>query len=593
MTTTQQRREDGPAETTVAGPAEQQSDLELVEAAIEALTGVLPVALSPTQGLAAARRLVGTVARQPRALTRRAVGLTTELARVAVGISDVEPDRKDARFKHPAWQQNPLYKRVGQSYLAWNRAVHGVVDDLELDEKSKLRAQFVLKLATEALAPTNTLLGNPAALERARETRGRSLVDGARHAWYDVRSNGGMPSMVDSRPFVLGETVAATPGAVVWSNEIAELIQYTPTTAQVHARPMLVLPPQINKYYVLDLAPGRSMVEHLVAHGHQVFMLSWANPTEDDFRWDYDSYARTALEASDVVREITGAEDMNMLGVCAGGITGLGLLGHLATAGDERFANATFLVTLMDFDVPSQVGTFISGPVVAAAGRRSRKDGVLSGRELARVFAWLRPNDLVWNYWVNNYLMGKNPPAFDVLAWNADAVDLPAGLHNDFMAMAQENSLTRPGEFRVLGTAVDLGRVTADAYVVGAVTDHICPWRACYPVVDHLGGKAQFVLSSQGHIQALINPSGNPKGSYRTTDGDHPADGADDSAGKPTADEWLERAELHEGSWWDHWVQWLEPRSGAKKRARKTLGSSAHPPTQDAPGSYVRGGSAR
>jgi polyhydroxyalkanoate synthase len=225
---------------------------------------------------------------------------------------------------------------------------------------------------------------------------------------------------------------------------------------------------------------------------------------------------------------------------------------------------------------------------VAAARRRSRKEGVLSGRELARVFAWLRPNDLVWNYWVNNYLMGKNPPAFDVLAWNADAVDLPASLHGDFMDMAQSNSLTHPGELRVLGTGVDLGKVTVDSYVVGAVTDHICPWRACYPVVDLMGGSVEFVLSSQGHIQALINPSGNPKGSYRTTDGDDPARGADDSAGKPTADEWLERATEHPGSWWDHWVEWLEPRSGEERNARRKLGSKAHPPIEDAPGSYVR-----
>jgi len=585
MTTSQRRTR---PETTVAEPAEQQSDLELVEAAIEALTGALPVALSPTQGLAAARRLVGTVVRQPRALTKRGVDLTAQLARIAAGTSDIAPDRKDARWKDPAWQTNPLYKRVGQSYLAWNRAVHGVVEDLDLDEKSKLRALFLLKLVTEAVAPTNTLVGNPAALKRARETRGRSLVDGARHALYDVRNNGAMPSMVDSRPFVIGETIAATPGAVVWKNEIAELIQYSPSTGKVRERPMLVMPPQINKYYVLDLAPGRSMVEHLVSHGHQVFMLSWANPGKGDAAWDYDSYARTALEASDVVREITGSSDMNLLGVCAGGITAAGLLGHLATAGDDRFASVTFLVTLIDFEVPSQVGTFISRPVVAAASRKSRSEGVLSGRELARVFAWLRPNDLVWNYWVNNYLMGKNPPAFDVLAWNADAVDLPASLHGDFMDMAQSNSLTHPGELRVLGTGVDLGKVTVDSYVVGAVTDHICPWRACYPVVDLMGGSVEFVLSSQGHIQALINPSGNPKGSYRTTDGDDPARGADDSAGKPTADEWLERATEHPGSWWDHWVEWLEPRSGAEKNARRKLGSKAHPPIEDAPGSYVR-----
>ncbi len=561
-------------------PAERasQTDAELVEATVRAITSTLPVGLNAKQAAAATARLARTTARQPGALTVGAVDLVTEQLRIATGSSEVEPDPKDRRFAHEAWRKHPFYRRLGQSYLAWDRTVNQFLDDLQLDEKSRLRAEFLARLVGDAAAPTNSLLGNPAALEEAGRTRGRSLVDGARHALHDLRENGGMPSMVDSRPFTPGETVAATPGKVVFANAVLELIQYQPTTKRVHERPLLIVPPQINKYYILDLAPGRSLIEHAVSSGHQVFTISWFNPGPEQRDWDLDTYVAAVLEAADAAIEITGSPDVNLLGVCAGGITSAAALGYLAATDDERVGSASFLVTILDWDVPSTVGTFVSGPVIAAATRRSRRKGILAGEDLSRLFAWMRPNDLVWNYWVNNYLLGKNPPAFDVLAWNGDATNLPAGLHSDFMEMAGNNSLAEAGAVEVFDTPIDLGRIEVPSFVVGAVTDHITPWQACYQTTGLLGGQSEFVLSSQGHIQALVNPAGNPKGSYRTN-----------PRTPTTAGRWLEGSTEHQGSWWEHWMAWLEPRAGALVAAPKRLGSRAHPAGEPAPGSYVLG----
>ncbi len=558
-----------------------EDDIEIVEATIDAITSAMPVSLSPTQTVAAASRLARTALLQPLTFARHAAALGTEQVRIAMGVSDVEPDAKDRRFADEWFTERPAWRRLAQSQVALERAVAELIEDLDLDEKSRLRAELVSNILTSTVAPTNTLVGNPAALKHARETRGRSLVDGFRHAMHDVRENGGMPSMVDTRPFVPGETVAATPGAVVFRNPVLELIQYTPTTTRVHARPMFVVPPQINKYYVLDLAPGRSLVEHLVGAGHRVFMVSWRNPGPEHRDWGLDTYLAALIEAIDATLEISESPDLNLLGVCAGGITSAALLGHLAAVGDERVHSASFLVTILDWSIPSTVGTMVSGPVLEAARRASRSKGILDGDSLGKVFAWLRPNDLVWNYWINNYLLGKNPPAFDVLAWNVDSTNLPAELHADFLQMAAENTMTEPGKLVALDTPIDLSRVTCDSFVVGAVTDHITPWRACYETVNLLGGRSEFVLSSQGHIQALVNPSGNPKGEYRTN-----ADVVD--ADEPlTADEWLAGAESHRGSWWDHWTEWLRPRGGKRVPARKRLGSDAHPVLADAPGTYV------
>jgi polyhydroxyalkanoate synthase len=558
-------------------------DIEIVDATIDAITSAMPVTLSPSQTVAAGSRLARTAILQPMAVARNAAGFVVEAAKIAAGTSDVSPGPKDRRFTDEWFSEKPAWRRLAQTQVALEQSVADLIEDLDLDEKSRLRSELVANILTSTVAPTNNLLGNPAALKEAQRTRGRSLVDGARHALHDARNNGGMPSMVDTRPYVPGETIAATPGSVIFRNPVLELIQYAPTTPKVHARPIMIIPPQINRYYVLDLAPQRSLVEHLVSEGYQVFMISWRNPGPEHRDWSLDTYLAATLEAMDATLDVTGSRTLNMLGVCAGGITMAALLGHLAAIGDKRVHSASFLVTIIDWSTPSTVGTMISGPVLSAARRSSRRTGILDGDSLARLFAWLRPNDLVWNYWVNNYLLGKNPPPFDVLAWNVDSTNLPAELHSDFMDIAAENSMTEPGKVVALDTPIDLADITYDTFVVGAVTDHITPWEACYETVNLLGGKSEFVLSSQGHIQALVNPSGNPKGEYRTNaaaaDADEPL----------SSEEWLAGADAHQGSWWDHWAAWLRPRSGRKVAAPGELGSDEYPPIVDAPGTYVLG----
>jgi polyhydroxyalkanoate synthase len=386
-----------------------------------------------------------------------------------------------------------------------------------------------------------------------------------------------MPSMVDTRPFTVGENIACTPGAVVLRNEVLELIRYEPTTPKVRARPVLVVPPQINKYYVLDLAPGRSLVEALVAAGQQVFMVSWRNPGPAHREWDLDVYVAAVQEGIDAALALTRQQDLNLLGVCAGGITSAAMLGQMTAAGDDRVNALTLLVTVLDWSVPSTVGTLASGPSVNSSINRARRKGILEGSDLNRMFAWLRPNDLVWNYWVNNYLLGRNPPAFDILAWNGDATNLPAGLHADFLTIASENGLAG-GDVVVLGERVDLGKIACDAFVVAGLTDHITPWEGCYATTQLLGGDCEFVLCSSGHIQTLVSPLDNPRSRYFTGD-DLP----------PTAEAWRAGADEHEGSWWGHWFEWLEPRAGALVAAPRQLGNRAHPVLEPAPGSYVHG----
>ena len=550
---------------------------DLVSAVTETFSEAVPFApLSASQRAAAAGRLIKAMISSPAVVARKSAALTLELGEIALGKSDVAPEPGDRRFAHHAWNEDPMFKRLGQSYLAWRTSVYDLIEDIEPDEKARLRGRFLAGLWVEALAPTNALMTNPAAMEAALHSGGKTLVDGARHALWAAQHNGGMPAMVDTRPFVAGETIATTPGAVVFRNEVLELLQYSPSVKRVHRRPLVIIPPQINKFYILDLAPGRSLVEYALAQGQQVFMISWRNPTAAMRDWDLDTYVAAIEEAMNATLEITSSEDLNLLGVCAGGITAAALLGHLAARQDTRVNAVTFLVTVLDWDSPSTVSSLTSGPSVAASMQQSQMKGVLDGNELARFFAWMRPNDLVWNYWVNNVLMGQNPPAFDVLSWNVDSTNLPAGLHADFSTIAADNALCKVDELIVAGDEVDLARVTCDAYIVGAETDHITPWRGCFRTAGLLGGDCEFVLSSSGHVQVMVNPPDNPKARYFT----NPALGAD-------PDGWLEGATEHKGSWWEHWTEWLNARSGPKKAVKATLGSETFPSLQAAPGSYV------
>jgi polyhydroxyalkanoate synthase len=463
-----------------------------------------------------------------------------------------------------------------QSYLATRDSVLAAPDQVDLDEKSAARARFVLMQLTEALAPTNSLLTNPAAIKKAAATKGRSLVAGGRHLAHDVRRNGGLPSQVDTRPFVIGATIAVTPGSVVYTCDQFELIQYKPTTARVAERPVLIVPPQINRFYFLDLAPGRSFAEHAVSQGLQVFMVSWRNPGREQRSWGLDIYVQACLDAIKVANEITRSERCNVIGFCAGGLTLASLLGHLGAIGSDVVGAATLAVAGIDTEARSAINLFASRRSVASSIARSRRKGVLDGRSLSRTFAWVRPNDLVWNYWVNNYLMGENPPAFDVLAWNSDATNLPAALHADFLNLVVTNGFLHPGSFSVLGSPVDLGLAKNDMYVVGAITDHLVPWESTYMATQVFGGETRYVLSNSGHIQALVNPPGNAKASYLV--------GVDNP---PDPEEWRARADVHKGSWWTDWAAWIAPRSGDDRPAPRKLGSRRHPPQMPAPGRYV------
>jgi polyhydroxyalkanoate synthase len=511
----------------------------------------------------------------PLAVARESVVLGAELVKIAVGASDIEPERRDWRFNDDAWEHNAFYKRLGQSYLALCRGAKGIVND-DADWRTRERAKFAIEIATSALSPTNTLLGNPAALKKAFDTNGKSLFRGVKNFISDVRHNGGMPTMVDSSPFTKGGNIAATPGAVVFRNEVLELLQFAPQTDKVYAIPTLLIPPQINKYYFTDLAPGRSLVEYAVQQGVQMFVVSWRNPQNEQGDWKLDTYVSALIDAVDVINSITGRKKLNTIGFCAGGITMSALLAYMAAHNDKRVNAISYAVTLLDWSTPSMMGMLQSKTVINLARRKSRRKGIISGQDLGGIFAWFRPNELVWNYWVNNYLMGQAPPSFDILAWNADATNLPSGLHAQFLEIFMENSFRTPGQLEVLGQPVDLAQITADAFVVGAIDDHLTPWKGCYETTQLLGGESTFVLSNAGHIAALVNPPGNPKASYLLG----PEPGED-------AVTWLENAEKQNGSWWEHWSDWAGDRSGNKIKAPASLGNKRFPELGSAPGTYI------
>jgi polyhydroxyalkanoate synthase subunit PhaC len=515
------------------------------------------------------------VMREPQALLRGASGASRELLRIVLGKSEVAPDKGDKRFADPAWRENPVFRTVMQTYLYLGSGVD-VVDDLGIEGVNAERARFALTLVREALAPTNFFLGNPAAVKRYFDTGGGSVRSGISNWAGDVLHNRGMPSMVDRRPFRLGENIAATPGAVIHRTDVFELIQYTPQSGTVYQRPMLVVPPQVNKYYALDLAPGRSMVEYLLKQGIQVFCISWRNPTGAQRDWNFDTYAQATIEAIDAAREVTGSPDVNVMGGCLGGMMIAMVQAHLAASGDHRIHSATMTVTLLDCESDGRMFLFATPQSLALAKEVSLGSGVIEGWQTAQMFSWLRPNDLVWNYWVNNYLLGKDPPAFDILAWNADTTRLTSAFHHQLLDLMAGNQLVRPGTLKVLGTPIDVSRIACDTYVVAGRTDHITPWHTCYRTTQLVSGRSQFVLCSSGHIQTVVADPGHPRLGYFLN-----------PETPPEAEQWMAGAQRHEGSWWQHWAGWLADRSGEQIAAPPSVGSPRFPAKEPAPGTYV------
>lgn len=533
------------------------------------------VGLRPEDLVGTAQQIGAQCAQDPALLLDQQTQLAHDLWRVLDGTADAPPAR-DRRFADPEWHDNPLFRMPLQGYLAWRNAAAGLVSRSVMDARGKERAQYFTSLLFDALAPSNVLLGNPAALRETFDSCGLSLLAGMANLVTDALTNQGMPSQVDKTAFRVGQDLARTPGTVVFRNPVLELIQYTPVTARVHARPHLIVPPQVNKFYVFDLAPGKSIVEYLLAQELQVFAVSWRNPTAAERDWNLDTYVGALVEAIHAIRDITGCKDVNLHGACAGAMTMAALMGYCASSGQDLVHAATLMVAVFGLDEQSQLGLFATPEAVSTARRQSQARGVLDGEELGRMFAWMRPNDLVWNYWVNNYLLGKAPPAFDVLYWNNDTTRLPAGLHCQMLDMLSDNLLATPGGLTVLGQPIDLSRVTCDTYVLAGATDHITPWQGVFRSAQALGGETEFVLCSSGHIQSLVNPPGNARVKFFVN-----------GAASADPETWLAGADAHDGSWWGHWSAWLRQRSGRKRKAPTSAGSARHAPCGDAPGRYV------
>jgi polyhydroxyalkanoate synthase len=543
--------------------------------ALNPLVGIRGQDLADSAGI-----LFKAMINEPKVAAEQWFSFLGELGQIASGKSERAPKAGDRRFSDPTWKESELHRGLLKAYLAWGDAVSGLVDKTSLSDIDKARAHLITEILIDAVAPTNAILTNPAAVRRFMDTGGQSLWRGLKNYFDDVTKNRGMPSMVDTTAFKVGENLATTPGAVVFRNELLELIQYAPTTPKVWERPLIVTPPQINKYYALDLSSDKSMVRFLLESGIQPFCVSWRNPTEVNRDWGLDTYVRALDEAVDAAREITGSEDISMMGSCSGGITATAYFATLGSAAEKKIRNIVLAVCLLDPNTAeeSAFGCLMTPETMLAAKESSRLRGIVDGHELARMFAWMRPNDLIWNYWVNNYLLGNQPPAFDILYWNADTTRLPARLHGDYLDLYFTNPFVNSGKLSLNKTAVDMGRVKADSYVVAGVTDHITPWKGVHKTAQIMGENTTFVLSNSGHLQSLLNPPTNPKASFVI--------GQVNPAGP---DAFLATAEKRKGSWWLDWRDWLHARSGEEINAPSSLGSARNPVISKAPGTYVFG----
>jgi len=482
----------------------------------------------------------------------------------------------DKRFAAPEWHSNALYHTLKEAYLLASDWLLKHAEVVDMADVERLRLDFHLRQFVDAMSPALLLAFNPVALRRAFETGGTSLADGMRNLMNDIKQ--GRLSMVDESAFTPGRNLALTPGKVVHRNKLLELIQYEPQTPSVHQKPLLILPPWINKYYIMDMQPKNSMVAFLVRQGFTVFMVSWKNPDaamEDTAIEDYVDLG--PLQASDVVREITGSETANVMGYCIGGTLLSMTLALLSARRDRRFGSATFMVSLQDFSRVGDTAVFMDDASVDFVEQQMMERGYLDSREMANMFNLLRSNDLIWSNVVNNYLLGQKPPAFDLLYWNSDGTRMARAAHSWYLRNTYvENNLIVPGKIELYGEKLDLGRIRHDVYAVGAERDHIVPWQAAWRVTQLVGGDVRFVLASSGHIAGIINPPGS-KGRYWAVD---------PPARFKSSETWRENATEHDGSWWMDWSTWLSERSGGLG-APPAMGGFTHLPLEDAPGSYV------
>jgi len=564
--------DDTRAAATAGDPAEAAAPLDmlLADGAFGPLHRLLPGGPGLRWGVELARR--------PRSVLRRVGDLGRELRRITLGRCELAPDARDRRFADGAWRTNPLLRRVVQGYLAAGGTTRALLADAELGWRDRTRLEFAVDNALAALAPSNNPLVNPVAWKALIDTGGASAVRGLRNLLNDLGTPPRVPTMVRPDAFAVGTDLAVTPGAVVLRTPVYELIQYTPQTPTVRTRPLLIVPPVINKYYITDIAPGRSLVEYLVQGGQQVFMISWRNPDARHRDWGLDRYGEAILEALDTVLGVTEADAASVLGLCSGGTLLSMALSTLAARGElsEQVAGFALAVCVLDQARAGTAGALLDGRAAQAATALSQARGYLDGRVLAEVFAWLRPDDLIWNYWVNNYLQGRDPAPFDILFWNADTTRMPARLHREFLDLAVRNALVEPGACSMLGAPVDLSAITVDGYVVAGVADHISPWQSCYRSARLFGGEIRFVLSTSGHIAAIVNPPDNRKAAHQL---------CDDVSAEP--EQWRRTTAPTAGAWWPDHLAWLGARSGPQREAPAQLGGPGLPPLDPAPGTYV------
>ncbi len=555
---------------------------QLEDEAAQSTTALGPlIGLTREDIIGAVAVLLRETASDPRRLMRHSQEMGMDMVKILTGKSELAPHPKDKRFMDPAWRFNPFMRAGAQYYLAVQKGMANWLEELELDALEKDRARFISNIIIDSIAPTNTLIGNPTAQKRMIDSGGLSLIKGLKNAYTDLTQNKGMVSQVDKRPFTIGENIATSKGSVVLRTEMMELVHYAPTTSEVYETPQLTIPPQINKMYINDLTLDKSIVKMQVDNGIQTFVISWRNPSKEQGHWDMADYVAACREAMEAVAGITGSKKVNVSAGCSGGQTAAMLASKLASDKSDLLGTLTLMVCVLH---PKQndieAGSLISENGLALARKRAAKQGIIEGDSLARGFAWLRPNDLIWNYVINNYLLGEDPPAFDVLFWNADATNLSASLMGDFLTLFETLAFTKQGEVEMADHHIDLSKVTSDLFILGGVTDHITPWKATYRSTQLFGSKdVTYVLSQSGHMQAILNPPGNPKAKYfvQKKKGKLPE----------TAETWLEGTEEVAGSWWPFWMEWLQARAGKKVAAPSKLGSSKHKPLDPAPGLYV------
>ncbi len=511
----------------------------------------------------------------PLLFTPQLVELGDELSRIITGISTLEPGRDDHRFEDPAWQENPIYKASMQTYLAWCNQLNEAVNHSDLDEKNKTQAKSAIKQLMSSLSPTHPA-NNMDAVKRVVKARGASLVHGLNRMTSDVLAQTDQIRLADLDSIKPGKNIAATTGAVIFRSELLEVIQYKSVTVKVQKEPVFIIPSPINKFYITDLYQHNSLTHYLLDKGFQVFSVSWRNPTIEHRDYGLECYIQALIEANESVQTTSACDKINLFGFSAGGIFASILASILSQRQSPQLNTATFAVTNFYTHTETQLGILFNQQMIAASKTLLKLRGIIGGKELNSLFAWLSPNSLLWNAWVCNYFTGEEQPTADVRYWNNDAPRIPSALFCDFLDLYQDNLLLEPNQLRLCDTAVDLSQVTCDKFIIAGSNDHIAPWECCYQSSLFLGDNREFILVNRGHRRSIVCPEGSKKARYYTN-----------NVAFQSYDDWLSNATQHHGSWWSHWTDWLKVRSQNSVCAPEQLGCDAYPAIGKAPGSYI------